>query len=61
MDEKTKDIIKKTIEELLEKMGFSAQLSLSETEDASGVLCNISTGEDSHFLIGQYGANLQAI
>jgi len=61
MDEQTKNIIKKTIGELLEKMGFSANVSLSETEEDSSVMCNITTGEDSHFLIGQYGMNLQAI
>ena len=61
MDEKTKNTIKKIIEELLEKMGFSADVSLSEIEEDSSVMCNITTGEDSHFLIGQYGMNLQAI
>lgn len=61
MDEKTKDIIKKTIDELLLKMGFSAEVSLSETEEDSSIVCDITTGEDSHFLIGQYGMNLQAI
>ena len=61
MDEKTKKTIKKIIEELLEKMGFSADVSLSETEEDSSILCDITTGDDSHFLIGQYGMNLQAI
>lgn len=55
-------MIKKTVEELLEKMGFAAQVAVSdsEKEDAS-VICNITTKNDSSFLIGQHGANLQAI
>ncbi|HOX10864.1 MAG TPA: R3H domain-containing nucleic acid-binding protein [Candidatus Moranbacteria bacterium] len=61
MDEKTKETIKNTIEQLLEKMGFSGQVSLAESQDDENVICNITTENDSNFLIGQYGANLQAI
>lgn len=61
MDEKTKEIIKTTIEQLLEKMGFSGQVTLAESQDDENVICNIITETDSNFLIGQYGANLQAI
>lgn len=61
MDEKTKNLIKKTVEELIEKMGFSGQVILSDSENEDSLLCNIITEADSNFLIGQYGANLQAI
>jgi spoIIIJ-associated protein len=61
MDEQTKDTIKKTIEQLLEKMGFSAQVSVSASDEDDGIVCNITTDTDSHFLIGQRGTNLQAI
>jgi len=59
MDEQTKDVIKKTIEELLQKMDFSAQVAISDEDD--GIICDITTDTDSHFLIGQHGTNLQAV
>lgn len=62
MDEQTKDILKKTTGDLLQKMGFSAQISISDSSDENdGVVCNITTDTDSHFLIGQHGTNLQAV
>lgn len=61
MDEKIKEIIKNTIAQLLEKMGFSGQVVLLDSPDDENVVCNITTENDSNFLIGQYGANLQAI
>ena len=61
MEEKNKKIIKETIEHLLEKMGFSGQVALLDSQDDENVVCNITTENDSNFLIGQYGANLQAI
>ena len=61
MDEKTTTIVKKTIEELIEKMGFSGKVSVSEAEEDGGIICNISTDIDSNFLIGQHGLNLQAL
>jgi spoIIIJ-associated protein len=60
MDQQSKELIKKTIHELLEKMGFSGQISIAEAEDES-IICNILTEADSHFLIGQHGVNLQAL
>ncbi len=60
-------IIKTTVKELLEKMGFDCELSLTcetETEDAGtekeNIVCDIKTTE-SNFLIGQYGVNLQSL
>lgn len=61
MDEQTKNIIKKTIEDLLEKMDFSANVAISESEEDGSIVCNITTQDDSHFLIGQHGINLQAV
>ncbi len=61
------EIIKTTVKELLEKMGFDCELSLTcetETEDAGtekeNIVCDIKTTE-SNFLIGQYGVNLQSL
>jgi len=60
------EIIKTTVGELLAKMGFSCELEIiHETEEGSdltkdGVTCNIKT-EESNFLIGQYGVNLQSL
>jgi spoIIIJ-associated protein len=61
MDEKTKDTIQKIIEQMLEKMGFSAQVQISASDTEDSIVCDITTDADSHFLIGQYGTNLQAI
>lgn len=61
MDEQTKDTIKKTVEELLKNMGFSANVSVSDSTEDEGAICDVSTDTDSHFLIGQHGTNLQAI
>jgi len=57
------ETIKKTLEELLLKMGFSPTIEIDESfeTEKDGIICNISTKEDSSFLIGQYGVNLQAI
>ena len=61
MDEKTTAIIKKTIEELLTKMGFSGEVTILESEEADSSTCDITTDVDSNFLIGQHGVNLQAL
>jgi spoIIIJ-associated protein len=63
MEEKNLQLIKETVEELLTKGGFAVQTEVSVTmEDGEeNVICNVTTGEDSNFLIGQYGTNLQAL
>lgn len=61
MEKETKEVIKKTIDELLAKMGFSGQVVITESAEDESIVCNISTDTDSHFLIGQHGINLQAI
>lgn len=61
MENKTQEIIKESIEKLLDKMGFSGTVSIVEGDEDDSVTCNINTEADSHFLIGQHGINLQAI
>jgi spoIIIJ-associated protein len=63
MDEKTIEHVKQTVEELLEKMGFPADVQITKTTegDSESIVCNIQTGSDSNFLIGQHGVNLQAL
>ncbi|HPX94092.1 MAG TPA: R3H domain-containing nucleic acid-binding protein [Candidatus Moranbacteria bacterium] len=61
MNEKTISTIKETVEEILEKMGFSASVAISQEKEDSGIICDITTEKDSNFLIGQHGSNLQAI
>jgi spoIIIJ-associated protein len=36
-------------------------VSISQTDDAESVTCDITTDADSNFLIGQHGINLQAL
>ncbi len=59
---KIEDIIKETVREMLEKMGFKGEIELKVISDGEkeNIVCNIKTS-DSSFLIGQYGVNLQAI
>jgi spoIIIJ-associated protein len=55
--------IKKTVQEMLEKMGFPAEIEIEKTSLEEGretIVCNIKT-EESNFLIGQYGVNLQSL
>ena len=61
MDQQSKELIKKTVNELLEKIGFSGQVIVTEAPDDESIICNITTDTDSHFLIGQHGVNLQAL
>lgn len=64
-----KKIIKESAEEVLEKMGFAATITvedgpaenaLDEKEDG-GLICNLTASDDPSFLIGQHGVNLQAL
>lgn len=58
----TKEIIKETVKELVDKMGFDCEVEIREQggEPGDTVICNIKTA-DSNFLIGQYGVNLQSL
>ncbi len=50
------------VEELLVKMGFAATIEIKDgqEEGKDAIIYNIKT-EDSNFLIGQYGMNLQSL
>jgi spoIIIJ-associated protein len=62
MNEETKTLIKKTVEELLEKMGFPSEVRVtSDQGDEDSLICDVTTQTDSNFLIGQHGINLQAV
>jgi spoIIIJ-associated protein len=58
----TKEIIKNKVTELVSKMGFVCEVEIRELgeESENAIECNIKT-EDSSFLIGQYGGNLQSL
>lgn len=60
---KQNEIIRETLAELLKKMGFEPVIEIDENEESeqNGAVFNITTQDESNFLIGQYGANLQAI
>jgi spoIIIJ-associated protein len=59
---KIEEISRECVEGLLEKMGFAGQISTKKSleEDKTRILVNIET-QDSNFLIGQYGVNLEAL
>lgn len=62
MEEKNRETIKLSLEELLEKMGFQAEVTVTESaDDPESALCEIKTDTDSNLLIGQGGVNLQAL
>lgn len=54
--------LKQVVEELISKMGFVADINIRSVEEdgKTTIICDIKT-EDSNFLIGQYGINLQAV
>lgn len=54
--------LKETVEELIGKMGFEAEISAGISEDGgrTAYVCDIRTDE-SNFLIGQHGMNLQSM
>ena len=63
MDKKQLEIIKNTVQELVEKAGFSPKVEIIENKEQGeeNIICNVIISEDSHLLIGQYGVNLQAL
>lgn len=54
--------IKETVEELIFKMGFEGSIELRKTGEGEKetYVCDIKT-QESNFLIGQYGINLQSL
>lgn len=63
MEEKNSQLIQEVLEDLLAKMGFSAQVEVLEDGDSEehSFSCNINVADDSNLLIGQHGVNLQAL
>ena len=62
MEEETVNVIRDTVKELIEKMGFFAEVEIKyeQEDDQETIICNVRT-EESSFLIGQHGVNLQAL
>lgn len=58
----TEKKIKKIIEEMILKMGFEGNVEIKKNneDEKESYICDIKTQESS-FLIGQYGVNLQSI
>lgn len=58
------EVIKTVVENLVKQMGFTAEIEIKEAMEEEGgketIVCNIKT-EESNFLIGQYGVNLQSL
>lgn len=55
--------IKNIVQEMVDKMGFPAEVEMEKVSSEEGqetIICNIKT-EESNFLIGQYGVNLQSL
>lgn len=54
--------LKEIMEELLDRMGFGSEVEIKkqENDEREMILCNIKT-EESSFLIGQYGVNLESL
>ncbi|OGI34611.1 MAG: hypothetical protein A2259_00535 [Candidatus Moranbacteria bacterium RIFOXYA2_FULL_43_15] len=58
-DGNLEEIVKETVAELVSRMGFQVEVEI-EKGDGEALVCNIRT-EESSFLIGQYGVNLQSL
>ena len=59
--DRSEDLMKSVIVDLLDKMGFSYEIEVEKDPGEEGdMIYNIIT-EESNFLIGQYGMNLQAL
>lgn len=61
MEDKNLKIIEKVLKKLLKAMGFDCKIDIKkETRgDQDDLVCNIKIKNDSNFLIGQHGTNLQ--
>jgi spoIIIJ-associated protein len=59
LNDEIKNKIKETVQELIEKMGVACEVE-TITENGQDLVFNVKT-EDSNYLIGQYGINLQAL
>lgn len=63
MDISKANVVQKITQDVIESMGFQAQVVLREavSEGQGDFICNIRVEEDSNLLIGQHGINLQAL
>lgn len=62
MEQDDKTFLRETVTELMQKMGFAAEVEVNEREDEErAYTCMARVREDQNFLIGQYGVNLAAI
>jgi spoIIIJ-associated protein len=63
MNENNSRIIQDSVKKILSIMGFDCQVEVkTETiDDQESIVCNILAGENSNFLIGQHGTNLQSL
>lgn len=63
MKEKNIQVIEETIARLLEKIGFSSQITVihDQNSEEENYSCNVLVSDDSNLLIGQHGINLQAL
>ena len=61
-EDQSESLMKSVITDLLERMGFSFEIDVEKglEEGKEDIIYNIRT-EESNFLIGQYGMNLQAL
>jgi spoIIIJ-associated protein len=63
-ENKLEDVIKEVVGGILSKMGFSFEIEIVKEQESEqeneNIVCNIKT-EESNFLIGQYGVNLQSL
>lgn len=57
-----KETIKQTVQDLTRKMKIESEVEITESlqNEKMNLVCNIKT-EESSYLIGQYGINLQAL
>ena len=62
MSNTSQDIIQSIVKELIEGMGFAADVTVSPLKSPQeGFLCSVRVAEGQNFLIGQYGMNLAAL
>ena len=66
MEEQTqndiKEIIRQVVTELIKKMNIDSEAEIKEVfqDEKANLICDVKT-EESSYLIGQYGVNLQAL
>lgn len=62
MGKTTQEIIKETVEGLLQKLGFEASVEVTPQEGVlNAFFCKARVEQGQNFLIGQYGVNLAAV